>query len=136
MTAKEYLQQVKKCDSMIERKLEEIQSLRSMVTSISVALKDDVVQSGGASDKIGNTVSRIVDLENELNTNIDIFIDLKREVMNSIEALEDSRCTEILYKRYFQYKTWEQIACEMDLSYQWVCNLHGKALNALVWKEN
>jgi hypothetical protein len=29
------------------------------------------------------------------------------------------------------FKTWEQIACEMDISYQWVCKLHGRALQVI-----
>jgi DNA-directed RNA polymerase specialized sigma subunit len=36
----------------------------------------------------------------------------------------------VLHKRYFEYKPWEQIACEMGYSYRNVCYIHGKALQA------
>jgi len=48
------------------------------------------------------------------------------------EAIENSECSEtescILRYRYINGYTWEMIAVEMHYSYQWVCELHGRAL--------
>lgn len=47
-------------------------------------------------------------------------------------AIEESDCNEtetcILRYRYIHGYTWERIAVTMDYSYQWVCELHGRAL--------
>lgn len=128
MTAKEYLTQVVRADRMIDNKLHEIQELRRMSVTITSVLKDDVVSGGGGSgDKVGVMVSKIIDMENELDREIDKLVDLKREVMSVIDQLETTKC-EILYKRYLQNKTWEKIAVETGYSYVWVCKLHGRAL--------
>lgn len=127
MKAKEYLMQVVRADRMIDNKLHEIEELRRTAISVTSVLKDDVVSGGGTGDKVGTIVSKIVDMENELDREIDKLVDLKREVMSVIDQLEPTKC-EILYKRYLQKKTWEKIAVETGFSYVWVCKLHGRAL--------
>lgn len=127
MKAKEYLMQVVRADRMIDNKLHEIEELRRMAISVTSVLKDDVVSGGGTGDKVGTMVSKIIDMEYELDREIDKLVDLKREVMSVIDQLEPTKC-EILYKRYLQKKTWEKIAVETGFSYVWVCKLHGRAL--------
>ena len=127
MKAKEYLMQVVRADRMIDNKLHEIEELRRMAISVTSVLKDDVVSGGRTEDKVGTMVSKIIDMEYELDREIDKLVDLKREVMSVIDQLEPTKC-EILYKRYLQKKTWEKIAVETGFSYVWVCKLHGRAL--------
>lgn len=128
MNPKEYLSQVRKCDRLINNKLETIASLRSLATSISVELKSDVVQSSGTKDKMANTIDRIVDLEREIDADIDSFVSIKREVMSVIDKVVDPILIDVLYKRYFRYEKWEEIAIEMNYSYRQVTRLHGQAL--------
>ena len=128
MTAKEYLSQIRKCDNQINNKLAEIKRLREFATSITSTLKEDVVQSGsGGKSRVAEAVDKIVDLEREINADIDKLVDLKREIMTVIDQLEAPFC-DLLYKRYFQFMKWEEIAVDMHYTYQWVCELHGKAL--------
>lgn len=128
MTAKEYLQQIRKCDNQINNKLAEIKRLREFATSITSTLKEDVVQSGsGGKSRVAEAVDKIVDLEREINADIDKLVNLKREIMSVIDQLETPFC-DVLYKRYFQFMKWEEIAVDMHYTYQWVCELHGKAL--------
>lgn len=128
MNPKEYLLQIRKYDRLINNKLETIASLRSLVTSVTIELKSDVVQSSGTKDKMASAVERIVDLEREIDRDIDQFVNLKREVMSVIDKVEDPVLIDILYKRYFHYEKWEEIAIEMNYSYRQVTRLHGRAL--------
>lgn len=128
MTAKEYLSQIRKYDSQINNKLAEIERLREFATSITSTLKEDVVQSGsGGKSRVAEAVDKIVDLEWEINADVDKLVDLKREIMAVIDQLEAPFC-DVLYKRYLQYMKWEEIAVDMCYTYQWVCELHGRAL--------
>lgn len=127
MTPKEYLQQVKKIDHCITNKLNEIEKLREMCEKITTTLQQDKVQSGGSGDKMGDAVARVMDLQNDLVFQIQELVATKKAIMRLIDKLEDNEC-DLLYKRYFQYKTWESIAAEMNYSYQWACKLHGQAL--------
>lgn len=127
MKAKEYLQQIRKCDRIIENKLSEIDSLRGLAESVTSTWKEDAVQSSGATDKLGDTVAKIVDLQTEINADIDTLVDLKREIMSVIDRLEAPFC-DLLYKRYFQFLKWEEIAVGMNCSFRHVIRMHGTAL--------
>lgn len=127
MKAKEYLQQIRKADRMIENKLSEIKMLRGLAESVTSTWKQDVVQTSGAGDKLGDTVAKIVDLQNEINADIDKLIDLKREIMSVVDQLEAPFC-DLLYKRYFQFMNWKEIAVDMNYTFRHVTRMHGEAL--------
>lgn len=129
--AKRYLQQIKNYDSRINTKVEELYHLKAMVTKITPTLKQDVVSSGGSQDKLSEAVTKIIDLEAEIDREIDFFINARKAVTNTIDKVDDARLHMVLNMRYVQFKTWEQIACDMGVSYQWVCKLHGIALQAV-----
>ena len=129
--AKEYLQQVKLCDVNVTNKLEELSRLKDMVYHITSTLRGDVVSGSGNQDKLGDAVAKIVDLEAEINDAIDAYVDKKREISKTIEKITDPDQVQVLHKRYFEYLTWEQIACEIPMSYRNVCYVHGRALQAV-----
>lgn len=132
MEPKKYLQQIRLYDSRINTKLEELHHLKEMVLRITPTLKDDVVSGGGGSqDKLADAVTKIVDLEDEVNRDIDRYVNAKQEISGTLEKISDPDQLQVLHKRYVQYKTWEQIAWETGFSYRWVCNLHGKALQEI-----
>lgn len=128
-TAKEYLNQLYRLDSLINIKQLELESLKSISTSISVNNDSERVQTSIKQDKLGEIVAKIIDLNDEINNDIDKLVDLKKEIMNLIDKVscDDLRC--ILYLRYFHFKTWEKIAVEMNYSYQWIHKLHSRALS-------
>lgn len=88
------------------------------------------VQASGSQQKMADCVDRIIDLENEINTEIDRFVRHKQEVLRIMDENCDPECITLLYARYFQYKAWEEIAVEMGYSYKWVSGgLHQRALS-------
>lgn len=129
--AKAYLLQVELYDTHINNKLEELQRLKELTRQITTTLKQDVVSRSGNQDKLGDAVAKIVDLENEINEAVDAYIDKRREVGKLLERLDDADQISVLHKRYFEYKAWEQIACEMCMTYRNVCYIHGRALQAV-----
>lgn len=129
--AKAYLQQIKLHDARINRNLEELDNLRAMTTKITATWKDDVVSGTGNQDKLGAAVAKIVDLQTEIDKDIDAYIDMKRSVWDLLNRIENPDQLQILYKRYFKYEHWEQIACEMNMTYRNVCYIHGRALQAV-----
>lgn len=127
--AKKHLQQIRLYDSRINAKLAERDRLKAMLTKITPTLRDDAVPGGhGSQDKLSDAVAKIVDLEAEIDREIDSFVDARNTVTRTIDSVEDERLHRVLAGRYIQCKTWEQIACDMGRSYQWVCKLHGTAL--------
>lgn len=125
---KRYLQQIRLYDSHINTKLEELQHLKEMVTRITPTLKDDVVSGGNSQDKLADAVVKIVDLEAEIDREIDSYVNAKQEISSVLDGIVDPDQLQVLHKRYVQYKTFEQIACDMNMTYRNVCYIHGKAL--------
>jgi hypothetical protein len=128
LTAKSYLQQIKKCDIKIDNGVEELSRLKALATRVTSAMSGDVVSRTRNTDTLGDTVAKIIKLQDDLNREVDRYVDLKREVTVMLYRLENPVYYQILHSRYILYKTWEQIACDMDFTYQWVCELHGRAL--------
>lgn len=127
LKAKEYLMQIQKLNKIIDCKLAEIEALRCRAESITIALKPDKIQTSGTTDAISECVAQIIVLEAEIKKSVQQSMELIRECAQIIDTLEADYSL-ILYKRYFQNEKWEQIAYEMNISYQWVCVLHGRAL--------
>ena len=130
--AKKYLQQVELCDKHINNLLEEKARLEDLSLRITANLSSEGGGfSGGHGDKVGTAAGKIVDLEREINASIDRYVDLKRQVKEVIEQVKEPDQVELLYKRYFQFETWEQIACEMHMEYRSVTRVHGRALQSV-----
>ena len=67
MDIKEYLNQIQRYEKVINNKLEEIEHLKSLATSISAsAYGIERVQTSGSQDKIGDTIAKLVDAQREL----------------------------------------------------------------------
>ena len=130
MNAKEYLQQIKKMDTKINTDIEELANLEALVTKTTSVMSEDKVQSSSSQEKMADCVAKIVDMQKEITDEIDRLIDYKKEVRQLICESCDADCTKLLHKRYFSFETWEQIAVEMNYTYQWVSGkLHKRALS-------
>lgn len=133
MQVKEFLNKIRYIDMMIDCKLEQIKNLRDKLTSISSPMGNlgDKIQSSKDPDKFTNTISKIVELENEINNDIDKLVDLKSIARKAIESLDDDVEKMVLYKRYFENKTFEQISVELNYSWRRIHQFHGDALKNL-----
>lgn len=128
MKSKRYLHQIRRLDNMINAKLEQIELLKTLATKITADISNERIQTSNISDQVSSSVVRIIDLENEINESIDELVDLKREAMEKIDDLENEDHKLILTLRYLNYKTWEEIAVEMNYSYRNIHYLHKNAL--------
>lgn len=129
MDVKNYLKQIHLLNVRIDSQMSERKNLMEMITKITSTFKDDYGASSGYSDKLGNSIAKIVDLENEINENIDNLVDMKADILCTLEKFNDPDQYQVLYKRYFKNETLEKIACDLNMTYRNVCYIHGKALN-------
>lgn len=130
MTAKEYLSQLQRLNTVIDQKIKELGDLRIMSTSVgSVDYSKERVQTSPSQDApFVRTINRMIDLEEEINREIDAFVDEKHLIINQIQGLQNSKYIEILYKHYVEFKRLEIVAVEMNFTYQYIVELHGYAL--------
>lgn len=126
--AQEYLMRVKRSEERIEDLLEERARIKALREKITASWSVDKVSGSHKPDKLGDNTAKLLDIERQLDAEIDNFVDTEREVRGVLDRVKNSNYARVLRKRYLNYKTWEQIACEMHYSYQWVNELHDRAL--------
>lgn len=130
LTAKQYLDQLRVIDTKINQKMEELADLMTAVTSTgAIDYSKDRVQTSPQNAQ-ENRICKYVDLDAEINREIDEFVDIKHRVTKEIQELNVDYYIKILFKVYVQYKTVKDAANEIGLSYQYVRDLHKKALEA------
>lgn len=130
MTAKEYLQQIKKDDIRINQLVKEVDDLRRRTVFISGIdySKDRVQTSSDGMTGAMKAIEKFYDAEIRLNKMIDRFIEEKEKIVSQIQMLSKSDYIEILYLRYVNYMSFEEIACKQAWSYSWTIHRHGEAL--------
>ena len=128
MTAKEYLSQAYKIDNDINSKLEQVASLRDLATKATTTISDMPGSPNRNIHKMENAIVKIVDLEDEINSDINELISLKADITHMIKRVTNRQERTILEKRYLCFDTWEQISVDMGYSIQHTFRLHDKAL--------
>lgn len=130
MDIKEYLNQIQRYEKVINNKLEEIEHLKSLATSISAsAYGIERVQTSGSQDKIGDTIAKLVDAQRELADNVVELMDKKQKLIDIIESVKNPQYYDFLYKRYVEGKKLTVIADEMKYNEEYIKQFHGKAVN-------
>ena len=128
MTTKAYLQQIYWLQVKIKHKCDELETLRAGASGFTgIDYSADKIQST-PSDKMADSVGRLVDLETEVLTLIADYHKRRDTIINQIHLLNDGRYMEVLYKRYVEYKSFNRIAREMHYEYKYVSKLHKRAL--------
>lgn len=121
---------IKKMDKIIQGKLQELEQLNEMLTKVNVSdYTKERIQSSHEPDAIADVISKIHDLEREINRDVEFLMNLKQELMKKVDQLQNPLMIELAYKRYFAFKTFEQIADEMNLSVRWVLELNKQLMN-------
>ena len=127
MKAKEYLGQAYRLDQRINSKLEQIASLNELAMKCTSTLTGMPRNHDRSISKI-EVVSKIVDLQEEINRDVEKLVDLKRELVWRIKAVDDTEYQTLLELRYLCFKTWEQIAVDMGYNVRHVFRLHDEAV--------
>ena len=133
--AKEYFAQIRKTDRLIQRLTDTVNTLRSGLTSHSYVLKPDKVQTSGPKDTLGETITKIISLEEDINTRIDELVEQKADAMRRIQNVPDQDQQNILIARYVNGEKWEKIAVDLNFSIAQIYRIHGAALLDFI-KEN
>lgn len=131
MTAKEYLSQAFRLDQRINSKIEQVASLNDLATKCTSSLTGMPRNPNRATSTMADAVSKIIDLQAEINRDIDRLVDLKREIVTVIKAIENPEYQTLLEKRYLCFLTWEQIAVDMGYDLRWLYRIHKRALEQI-----
>lgn len=127
---KEYLRDIKHMRRRLDRLRQRRACLHLDVSFGGIDYSTDRVQStpkNKLEEAMVRLSERMESLDNDIAT-LSLEID---DRINSIEKLTNDTQRTILFKRYVEYKSFEQISVEMGYVYNYTCNLHGEALDEL-----
>lgn len=127
MTAKQYLNRVRRIDKEISALLRLVQQTRESLESITQNYDSD----GSQGTKNPHKFDRLVELESMVDQKIDEQIALKAEILETITELEDRLQRLALMEYYLEMKTWEQVAVDLNYSWRQIMNIHGFALQSV-----
>ena len=131
LSAKQYLSQLETIDAQINQDLERLDEMKLSATSTgSFDYSRERVQTSPVGDKLSSDVSRYIDFDRKINEEIDRFVDAKEQIIREIRGLHDVNYVQVLFKVYVQFKTLTIAAREMNRSYNFILNIHKKALEA------
>ncbi len=129
-----YLSQIEYIEEMIGEKQDIIDSLRSSITGTSASTESERVQTS-PKDRLGETCAKIVDLCEQLNRDIDSFVDMKAEVIQTIDQyVDDLKERRLLYLRYLKFIPIESCAKELRISRATAYNFHKAAMQKIARK--
>lgn len=131
MDVREFLKQPGRIDCTIRNKLIEQQQWRDIALGITANMDGERVQSSGAKSKMADAINRCVDMEAEINSLVDQLVEIKKEVIQTIERLDSATEYNVLHMRYIQGLSLQEIADRYGRDYGWATTCHGRALKSL-----
>ncbi len=130
-TGREYLESLHETEKYVQQKRENIAIMKDDAAGLkSIDFERERIQSSGSPDILAVRVARYVDAEAELVDHVRRLIYKRHNLINQIQQLETREHTALLFKRYVEYKGFQTIAQEMEISYDHARRLHGHALLA------
>lgn len=122
MTAKEYLMQYRDAMRRTQAITDHLVELR--------AVCEQLRTEDGQKVELDKAVGDLVDAEHDAAAEIKRLAALESEISAAISLVREPYST-LLYERYINGKTWEQVAVCMSYSYRHTTKLHGSALRIL-----
>lgn len=140
MTAKRYLEQVRRIRQEITHLNEQIETIRTDMSSYHPIQLDD----SGAShlnyrtDRMPDKIAKVMELERDLEERKAVLILREAEIRRMVSLIEDPREKEVLTLRYLTIHPrrplnpigWEQIGFRMGYSAEGVRHVHDRALRS------
>lgn len=124
METKEYLGQIARYDCMMANKICEIRKLWVSIYGIPSSQGGERVQTSGIKDVVGDGVSRLVDLQSE----VDELSKKRHRIITQIEKLSDVRMYDVLTKRFVLNKTFDEIGADMRKSSRQIYRIYDDAI--------
>ncbi len=132
MELKEFLSQATWINIMINTKLEQLEELKRLSMKVTSDLKADKISvAGREKSRMESIIVKMIDFENILNQDIDRYVDLRKEIEETINLTTDGNSRLVLQLRYIAGKPWDDIADTLGYDKRTVFRLHGKAIKEI-----
>lgn len=127
LTPKEYLQQVYKLDEEVSSLLNEYEKSEKITLSAS-KLKQVMADSNKISNPTEDTFFQRIEYSSDLLYKTDCLVNLKIQISNEIDQIQDRILRILLRERYISSKSWKDIAVVLNYDLRHIHRLHKEAL--------
>ena len=115
-------------EAQVQSKLQQIERLRSIASKVTSNTANEPVSHTRDVTEMQDAVIRIMEEEEILKTRIKMLMDVKEQIRDVIEHVDDVTLQLILEKRYLLYESIKEIAADLGYTYRWTEKKHKKAL--------
>ena len=131
MDARTYLEEIRRLGDSIAEYEREIERLRTELESISGVSYDSIsVMASVSGDTLTNKVARIMELEDQVSDAMIERAERRAQIIAQINKLPNRVQMTLLIKRYVDSLKFEQIALDMNYSYDRIIHIHKEALRS------
>ena len=127
MTAKEYLNRVRRQNYILKQTEKELNEIRADILTLRASSLSEHV-SGSKNSDTADKYIRLESYMERVNAEWDKLIDMRNAAKDLIGAMPDPMHRAVLYARYINGQRWEDIAMDMHYSWKGIFKLHGQAL--------
>ena len=128
LTKREWLDRGRMLDIEIEALVDEQRAAFEQATQVTGVITDVKVQ-GSKRNAQESRFARYAEYAQRIEARVEALYQVKREILEAVEGVDDAISRILLFKRYIQFKTWEQVAQEMNYNYYHVIkNMQYRAL--------
>lgn len=120
---------------MLEEDYMELQRLRDNANKITPTYSQAPACSGFG-QKLERNVILVIEQEQLIQEHMHNLLEALQEVRQLVDFVEKPELRIVLQMRYLNYKTWEQIATELEYSWAHVHRMHNRALSELLKTKN
>ena len=118
----------------IEKRYKEAKFIKNKLERLEKYLRDTTRQNSNTSDLIDTLIRTeyINQQIEEVKVKLNYYI---AELLNEMDKLDNTEEYDIMFKRYIQFKSWEEIVQECHYTRRWIIDIHNRALDKLNNKE-
>ena len=128
MRAEEFLSRAYRLDQQIQSKVAQLSRLRACTCGSGLRYGDVKVQSSGQNSRVEDAVLKIMEEEQAINEEIDRLVEIKRQIREVINQVDDVTCRLLLEKRNLLFETWPKICMDMRIGERWAQTRHKDAI--------
>lgn len=128
---KGYLESIKVLSEKRDKKLEQIDELRSVATNCVAPTDREPIQSSGSADKMANIVGRMVELLREVDELDEIIRDRKSIIYRLSDKLSTDRHSQYIKLRFLEKNGFYETVMKMELTDSTARRIERKAISEL-----
>lgn len=129
MNVKSYLSSAFQINRKIDNKLNRLEQFKQQSERGTSSYVARNISGTSCRSNVECGVEEIIELEYEIDYLVEELVKEKRKLRNEIMKVSEEVYQYILSERYVKFKSWEDIANKLNISFNEVISYHGYALN-------